>query len=68
MRFKNEDVRHEFHALDTSLQYAFLEFEVRLNSMNKFLSVDKIVLGSEVIVRIDTQLKMPTDILDDPVD
>ena len=67
MKFKDEEVRHDFHALDTSLQYAFLEFEVRLNSMNKFLCVDRIILGSEVVVRVDSQLKLPTDILDDAI-
>ena len=67
MKFKDEEVRHDFHSLDTSLQYAFLELEVRLNSMNKFLCVDKVILGSEVIVRIDSQLKVPADVLDDPV-
>lgn len=66
MRFKDENVRHEFHALDTSLQYAFLEFETRLNSLGKFMYVDRILMGSEVIVRIDSQLKLPADTLNEP--
>jgi hypothetical protein len=67
MRFKDEDTRHEFHQLDTNLQYAFIEFESRLNSQGKFVNVERVIERSEIIMRVDAQLQIPVSDPEDPI-
>ena len=59
MTFAMEELRDQFHAMETGVQYAFLEFEARLQPSGKFLHIERILPDSEVILRVNQQLKIP---------